>query len=345
MRTLFFPLRTSVEMFPDPTSVTAAARAKEAVVLYDRVVFEAGIYKIDITDQGSFADWRPPSSFTHDDLADSRQLPEPGTGMSISVGIQPEKGVEAAPETIRTFFQGPLSASYVAEWHTGVIEDLRELDPGWAEAVVIDDNGPDVANLKASIAETRRRIAEASRGVDLDPAIKRFAEGALARDATLAAQMGAAFNVTSLFEPLLAGTGAEPQAAGRVALDILVPDVGGLPWEGISAYREHPGSEDARGKLRDFEERAMVAEPDDPLVFQREVFRAISQDLFAAIEDLQGSLTKDLSIEALKTGISFVPFVGPFGGPGASLAQAVVEEFQEQRTWYAALMKLGSTRT
>jgi hypothetical protein len=88
--------------------------------------------------------------------------------------------------------------------------------------------------------EARRRIAEASRAVDLDPAIKRFAEGALACDAKLAAQMGAAFNVTSLFEPLLAGTGAEPQAAGRVALEILVPDVDNLPWEAITPTASTP---------------------------------------------------------------------------------------------------------
>jgi hypothetical protein len=142
--------------------------------------------------------------------------------------------------------------------------------------------------------------------------------------------MGAAFSVTSLFEPLLAGTGAEPTPTGRIALDILVPDVGNLPWQAVAEYREHPGSEDARGKLHDFEQRAMAAEPDDPLVFQREVFREISRDLFAVIADLEGSLTKDLADEAVKTGVSFIPVIGPFLGPGVSLARAVAEEIQRQ---------------
>ena len=98
-----------------------------------------------------------------------------------------------------------------------------------------------------------------------------------------------------------------PQATGRLALDILVPDVGGLPWEAIAEYREHPGSEDARGKLREFEERAAAADPGDPLTFQREVPGSISEDLFAAIEDLRGSLTQDLADEAVKTGIGLDP--------------------------------------
>jgi len=60
------------------------------------------------------------------------------------------------------------------------------------------------------------------------------------------------------------------------------------------------------------------------------------------IADLEGSLTKDLAAEAVKTGVSFIPVIGPFLGPGASLVQAVSEEMQERRTWYAALMKLGT---
>ena len=84
----------------------------------------------------------------------------------------------------------------------------------------------------------------------------------------------------------------------------------------------------------------MAAEPDDPLKFQADVFRSITRDLFAAIEDLQGSVAKDLAAEAAKTGVSFVPIVGPFLGPGASLVQTVGEYMAEQRTWYAALMKL-----
>jgi hypothetical protein len=52
---IIFPLRTSVELFRDPMSVIAPTRAKEAAILYDELVFEAGLYEIGITEQGSFA--------------------------------------------------------------------------------------------------------------------------------------------------------------------------------------------------------------------------------------------------------------------------------------------------
>ncbi len=41
MRRIFLPLRTSVELFDDPTSPQATTRAKQAAVLYDEVIFEA----------------------------------------------------------------------------------------------------------------------------------------------------------------------------------------------------------------------------------------------------------------------------------------------------------------
>ncbi len=76
MARTFFPLRTSVEFFRDPTSVAAVARAKAAAILYDELVFEAGLYDIGITAQGSFANWRPPGKVTPDEIARSRTLPE-----------------------------------------------------------------------------------------------------------------------------------------------------------------------------------------------------------------------------------------------------------------------------
>jgi hypothetical protein len=341
MRQLFFPLRTSVELFPDPSSVAATARAKEAVVLYDRVVFEAGLFEINITGGGSFENWRGPDALTLEDLAHSRELPSPGSSFTILVGKESSRGVPAPQEAMRPVLSAPLAQSYVAEWHSGVIEELVKLKPGWAGWTELPDQGEAMTELSPVVKDTRRAIERATDDIDIDRAVKRFAQGALARDAVVAASIGAAFNVTSLFEPLIAGTGAQPEPSGRVALDILVPDVGKLPWEAIAEYREHAGSQEARGKLQEFEERVAAAGPDDPLEFQRGVFHEISRELFAVIADLEGTLTKELAGEAVKTGVSFIPVIGPFLGPGASLIQAVAEEVQERRTWYAALMKLG----
>ncbi len=41
---ILFPLRTGVELFADPSMSEAVARAKQAAVFYDEVVFEIGLY-------------------------------------------------------------------------------------------------------------------------------------------------------------------------------------------------------------------------------------------------------------------------------------------------------------
>jgi len=190
------------------------------VVLYDRVIFEAGLFEIGITEQGSFANWRDPGAISGEELTSSRQLPEPGTGFSISLAKQPAKGVPAPPEAMRTLFGGPLVQSYVAEWHSGVIDELRQLKPDWARYPVLSDQTETMTALLPAINDTRRAIAAATREIAMEPTVKGFAEGALARDAVVSANIGAAFSVTSLFEPLLAGTNAQPELTGRTALDI-----------------------------------------------------------------------------------------------------------------------------
>jgi hypothetical protein len=261
VRRLYFPLRTSVELFADPTSVAAAARAKEAVVLYDEVVFEAGLFEVQTLADGSFSNWRPPETLSPEDLARSRQLHEVGSEFTLAIGTQPRPGLPAPPEAMRPVLGGPITRSYAAEWHSTAIDELRVLNPGWARYTVLEDNGEAIRSLREPIAAAERAALEISRELGMDPWIGGFAAKALARDATVAADMGAAFSVTSLFEPLVVGLGAEPDAAGATALGLLIPSVGGLPWEAIAEYRAHPGSEDARGRLREYEQRAVAAEP------------------------------------------------------------------------------------
>jgi hypothetical protein len=158
MRQLFFPLRTSVELFPDPSSVAATARAKEAVVLYDRVVFEAGLFEINITGGGSFENWRGPNALTLEDLAHSRELPSPGSSFTILVGKESSRGVRAPPEAMRPFLSAPLAQSYVAEWHSGVIEELLKLKPEWAGWTELPDQGDAMTQLSPVVKDTRRAI-------------------------------------------------------------------------------------------------------------------------------------------------------------------------------------------
>jgi hypothetical protein len=176
-------------------------------------------------------------------------------------------------------------------------------------------------------------------GASLPIRASNFVIDAISRDAAVAVGLQASVFVTSLFRPILSGlNGVLSDRQGLAALEIVVPGVAGLPWEAIGEFREHPGSQEARDKLRSIEGRAL-ANGDEPQDFDARVAQEITRDLFAAIEDLKGSVTKKIAREAANTGVSLIPFAGAFLGPGASLAETIAETVKDRRSWHAALMQ------
>ena len=123
---MLFPLRTGVELFSNPSMPDAIVRAKQAVVLYDEVVFETGLYEVSIAADG-FSDWWSPQEWATDErLAESRMVQTPGTPFSLSVG---EEGTGQIIEIINS----PLTIAYASEYHTGILDELTPLRAGMGE--------------------------------------------------------------------------------------------------------------------------------------------------------------------------------------------------------------------
>jgi hypothetical protein len=128
--------------------------------------------------------------------------------------------------------------------------------------------------------------------------------------------------------------------AGSEALDLLVPNVGALPWEAVVEWRDHPGSQEARAKLREFEERAARAEPKEAEGFLKQVSREVISGYEAAYRELRPSLPEELQKEMAKTFVSFIPVAGPFIEKGTAFAEIVAEAVANRRSWVAAMMWL-----
>ena len=302
MNRAYFPLRSSVELFADPSSPEPVSRAKHAAILYDEVAFEIGMLEASITADGSFLNYRPPGMIGAEDRARARKLTEPGEGVEIRIGFP--SGIDVPVPEEFTFFRGELQARYAAEWHSGVLDDLRELKPSWAQWVYLPDELLASEGLVPLMSSLKGALEDANPADRAEVIHRSFVIDALSRDAAVAAGLGASVHVTSLFEPLLDGLrGFAPEHPGLRALEIVVPGVANLPWEAISEFREHPGSQDARGKLRDIEERALADGP-EPTEASTRIAQEVTRDLFAAIEDLKGSVPQEIAKEAANTAIS-----------------------------------------
>ena len=330
----FFPLRSSVELFQDPASLEPVSKAKHAALLYDVVVFEAGLFEQSIGPGGAFSTHIGPQAATEERRKHARVVHEPGSGFQINFGLQPEAGVPA--EEMHSLISTKLEASYAAEWHTGITDELRALRPDWAAPLQLTDE--QLAELQPAIGELKQSLAGGKLLEGLGQFHRSFVVDALSRDAVVAAAMGATVQVTSLFEPLLPRLDASADHPGLLSLEVAVPGVDQLSWEQIAEFRNHAGSAEARARLRAAEERVAAEGVGDP-DFALRVGREITSDLFAAMAEMKGSLPRKLAKEGVNAGLSLLPAVGTLAS-AVSAVETVGESMMQSRTWHAALMKL-----
>ena len=132
--TFFFPLRTSVELFEDRTSPAAVARAKEAAILFDRLLFEAGLFDVTIGEDGSWSSWLPPDHITPEHLERSRQIIPAGSPLQVSMQQEASPGGEPVGER-HVVLSTPVGVQYMSEFESGILRDLAEFNPDWLDVV------------------------------------------------------------------------------------------------------------------------------------------------------------------------------------------------------------------
>jgi len=339
---MLFPLRTGVELFKDPTMPEAVARAKQAAVLYDELIFEMGLCEVAVTPAGSMEEWRPPHLLTDEDLSESRRVPDAGASISLSVGQKGPDGWTAE------LMAGPVGSAYASEYHTGILDELAQLEPEWVKRL---PGGPlPAGSPEAELARALRERDAADANLMGESrlgdnrALREWIIKAFDRDVAVARSVGASLSATSLFAPMIEARGAEPERPGLDALEIVAPNLAALPWEAVLEFREHPGSAEARAMLREFERKAAREEPEDAQAFLRGVQEQVTGALFWAVERAHTPLPERVVQEAVKAGVGFFPVVGQIAGIGLTAAEIGTEAYRRRRSWTAALMVLRGRR-
>jgi hypothetical protein len=341
MSRIYFPLQTSVELFGDRSTPEAITRVKQAAVLYDEVIIEGGLYTASISTAGSNGWWEPWSHVDPEKLATTRTPGKPGTEMAVGMQSQPGVG-QPAEGPVHWFPQGELLIDYAAEFHTGIIDDLSEFEPDWLEVIApghVIGRYPEPVQ-EAIRAMNQRDFFDRELMRDRNSFERSWISKAFNQDAALASFFQATFNVTSLFAPMLERDELVPDRAGGFALELLVPNLGSLPWEGIIEFREHPGNDEARAQLRQFEETAAEAGPESIEEFKEHVQAEITKCFFQALDDLRPRSLVTAGKEGVKTLIGLVPFVGQVASGFATAGEIALAEGKYRNTWHAALLKL-----
>ena len=219
-------MRTGVELFKDPTMPEAVARAKQAAVLYDELIFEMGLCEVAVTSAGSMEEWRPPHLLTDEDLSESRRVPDAGASISLSVGQKGPDGWTAE------LMAGSVGSAYASEYHTGILDELAQFEPEWVKRLPGGPlpGGTPEAELARALRERDAADTSLMRELRLGDkrALREWIIKAFDRDVAVARSVGASLSATIGLAAAEIGTEAHRRRRSwTAALMILRGDRGG----------------------------------------------------------------------------------------------------------------------
>lgn len=114
---VWFPLRSNIAYFETTgPQLNLEARVKQSALLADELWFEDGLLDVTITPSMALPVWHPPP-LDLDEIERREQASAKGEPSGLYIGIQPEKGVPAAPESMHQIAGGPLDRAFLAQYH------------------------------------------------------------------------------------------------------------------------------------------------------------------------------------------------------------------------------------
>jgi hypothetical protein len=335
----FFPLRTNVEYFDTPEGyLSLKERIKQACILYDRLIFEGGLYQASIGPTGSFDLWIPPLELT-DAILKAKFTSRGG-----------EHHWRIAPtgsENYHTVISGPMERWFRAEFHTALREFDGENMP-WIDIETYELT-PDFKQLADSSADNDERD-ENIRILDASHFFRRKILTNLNRDLILIASLGTSASIDPLHASVLEQKMAKKpeqlkSAPGFLAIEVAVPNFSNLPWDTILELREHPSLSEFRRKLVEAETTARTLFPDakeDEIRY--EICQIITGELVREISNVWSvgkDMIRDMSINAA---IELLLVIGrvsiPFVGEAIAAVRDGYELMQARNSWITAFLRL-----
>jgi hypothetical protein len=328
----FFPLRTNVEYFTTlEATLSFESRVKQALVLYDRVLFQAGLYVAQIGPTAAYEFHFPPAQMpSRSDLSRARRAQQRSEGFAGRGGG-------------RQMLSSPTERSFQIEFHS-LADRLLSLGIDGIEMVEWH-LVPEAKRFAKGLAKEYRK----SEGVALpegSPRLQKRVVENLFEDLVLVSNLGCPSGVDSLHAPVLdtlIDRVPEVQAAGGFfALEFEVPHVAALSWEQIIEVREAAAVMEFRKHLTVAEETVRAMFPEAPAdVIRQEVGSILHRELLRETQERMAPNASELAGHVVLELVGgLVPLIGTLH-TAISVGQEVVDWKRERTSWLAVLMKLS----
>jgi len=330
----FFPLRTNVEYFrSEGNYLDLKARAKQSLLLYDEVVFQAGVYWNVMGPKGQFDMIRP----FNPKKDKSVEFSDVSTAPHFFLRIRP---TGASPDTPFTTL---MSSEKKYEFHAQFHHLVEEMRSNGIEDVITADFGltNSLKGLANNITKVDIKALEYDPG---NPFLRKSIIGNLNFDLLLMSLINLPASIDGLHAPILAEKTLENPSVSPVpgffSLDSVVPYVGNITWQEIAELRQEPSIVEFRRRMVKLEEtvRSNIGEATEE-EFREHIMLLHRDDL---LEEMRGLVpTKDdiVTNVVLEVAGNIIPPVGIT----KSVLEAYddVKEFVEyRRSWYAILMRI-----
>jgi len=327
----FFPLRTNAGFYESPEGyLNLIEKIKQASLVYDKLIFEGGLYSSTFWETGHWDVYHSPSSVEKQQLEWMKKNFTPTGGESAIF-------VQAGNEEPVPLVSGEVVRRFQCEFHS-VLSDLNAASLPWIEEETFElteigkQRTKEMANFllngfRAAIPERNERI--------FTRVLSNFC-----RDMIITSGLNAAASIHGLYAmPLIHGISAN-RAPGFAALDIVVPNVSQLSWEEIVELRNHPAWIEFRKKLLELETRVKAALPDvkeDEIQYIFALFQAFTQELTTELASYQPKTGQIIGNVAIDLVVSLIP------APGLGAAFTGLRGFgameEAKSSWVAAFLK------
>jgi hypothetical protein len=336
--TFFFPLRTNVEHFRSQERYLGLReRVKQALLLYDRLLFQAGVYLNVAGPVGRFDLMRPfnPKYDSNVEFTDENAAPE------FMVQIRPSN---ASPETpFTTILKSKLEVEFQSQFHTLFNEiSSQGISDVQIESLNLTDGAVKIARDISKYDQEHLEFDQRN------PFLQSKLIENLNLDLLLISLMQIPASIDGIHAPLLAqkteAYGDVSPVSGFYAISTIVPYFGNLSWEQIGELRQEQSLSEFRKRLVEIEKNVRTLLGDAPEEELRQQILLLHQDdLLAEINALQQKREDIIQNVILEIAGNIFPPLG--------VTKSVLDTYDDlrklyesNRSWLAMLMKLQSMK-
>lgn len=330
----WFPLRTNVSYFADRSNyLTLQSRVKEALILFDKVLFQGGDYKLYVGEKNHIEIYMPYGE-PHEEGV---KFTERSKGAPFSLAFRPSTAKPKDPDLV--LVDDTIWVEYGSQYHNLYkelisfgIEDIDLID------IDLNSEGKKIANELAEIDLARIALYE------MNELLGRRLVINLNHDLILQSELRLPSSIDGIHASLLTKKLANMmkffRVPGFIALDTCVPNFSSLHWDHIAELRHDPSIHEFRREISGIEKGIVDSLGKASEADVRQLINEhLTDELLLEIKNLRptkGKILGDISIDLMAC---LVPPVGYFKSTFDAVGE-MVDLYKSSRSWITMLMKL-----